>query len=389
MLSESAKARWSCALYFLLPGLCYSLLTCRMPAIKDGAHVDELQIGTALFVFGMASVVGLSGSSAAVRLIGHRLVLAVSAALTTAALIWIGGCESFSALIAGFCLAGFGIGMLDSQMNAQGMFFERKYKFRSMNIFHAFYSLGAIFGSIAASVGAGLDVSPLVNFLLIALPGGVACILVNRCLIEQEIKKINKDSSGTESPRLVIPLILIIIGLLCLLGYAIEGSVGEWGSLFLVNSKDADPSVAALVYGIFSATVFAVRIFGDKLRNSIDDYILLPINFVIAFIGMAIVLLSENAYVALLGYVIIGFGLATVVPTLFSLGGKCRNISPTNASSIIAIFAYSGLLVIPPSIGWLASHFSLEKALYLVLVLCILGFILTFALRSQKQKIEN
>ena len=49
MFSEAVKNKLSCAAFFFLPGLSYSLVTSRMPAIKESAQIDDLQLGIALF----------------------------------------------------------------------------------------------------------------------------------------------------------------------------------------------------------------------------------------------------------------------------------------------------------------------------------------------------
>lgn len=52
MFSEAVKNKLSCAAFFFLPGLSYSLVTSRMPAIKESAQIDDLQLGIALFCLG-------------------------------------------------------------------------------------------------------------------------------------------------------------------------------------------------------------------------------------------------------------------------------------------------------------------------------------------------
>ena len=59
MFSEAVKNKLSCAAFFFLPGLSYSLVTSRMPAIKESAQIDDLQLGIALFCLGIAGCIGL------------------------------------------------------------------------------------------------------------------------------------------------------------------------------------------------------------------------------------------------------------------------------------------------------------------------------------------
>lgn len=93
----------------------------------------------------------------------------------------------------------------------------------------------------------------------------------------------SSETSRVNTTKRAYPLILICFGLLSWLAYDIEGSVAEWGSVYMVSSKESDQAVAALVYGLFSGTIFIVRLFGDKLRESVGDFRLLPICSLIVF----------------------------------------------------------------------------------------------------------
>lgn len=388
MFSEAVRNKLSCAAFFFLPGLSYSLVTSRMPAIKEGAQIDDFQLGIALFCLGIAGCVGLFFSSRIVRLLKDRPTISVGASLGTIGLVISGCANSFASLIAGFVVIGFGIGLTDALMNAQGMFYERRYKTKSMNLFHAFFSLGGIIGSLAASLCAYLGLSPLFSFLVLVVPWTVVCLFGCQYLQEEDQSKKASTPSESTAAKRIYPLILICFGLLSWLAYDIEGSVAEWGSVYMVSSKKSDQAVAALVYGLFSGTIFIVRLFGDKLRESVGDFRLLPICSLIVFCGMSFVLSSAGPATALCGYVVMGLGLAPVVPTIFSLAGKCKGITASEASSFIAIVAYGGLLVVPPTLGWIASHSSLGTALCLVLVFCALAFVISLILPRLKDQLN-
>ena len=68
----------------------------------------------------------------------------------------------------------------------------------------------------------------------------------------------SSETSRVNTTKRAYPLILICFGLLSWLAYDIEGSVAEWGSVYMVSSKESDQAVAALVYGLFSGTIFIV-----------------------------------------------------------------------------------------------------------------------------------
>lgn len=124
------------------------------------------------------------------------------------------------------------------------MFYERRYKTRSMNLFHAFFSLGGIVGSLTASFCAYLDLSPLFSFLVLVVPWTVVCLFGCRYLQEEDRQVASSETSRVNTTKRAYPLILICFGLLSWLAYGIEGSVAKWGSVYMVSSKESDQAVA-------------------------------------------------------------------------------------------------------------------------------------------------
>lgn len=174
----------------------------------------------------------------------------------------------------------------------------------------------------------------------------------------------------------------MICAVCSLLAYASEGTVGEWGGLYLTGDKGADQSVAALVYGLFSIVAFFARLAGDPLRTKFGENNLMLCGLALALAAMGVVLTAESAYTVLAAYAVMGLGFAHVIPTLFSIAGRNGIIPAASATAAVAFMSYAGLLFVPPCIGWVAQHFSLHAALCLVPVMITVIFILTLRLKS-------
>jgi len=68
-------------------------------------------------------------------------------------------------------------------------------------------------------------------------------------------------------------------------------------------------------------------------------------------------------WIALIGFMLVGFGTASVVLIIFSLAGTSKKYSPGMAISIIATYAMVGMLGGPPIIGYMAHAFNLKYPL--------------------------
>lgn len=372
-------SKLACCVFFLLPGLIYGLVMSRLPAVKAAAELSDSLIGLCLFCMGSFGLIGLAGSPTLIKKIGSRFVLCLSSVVTTVGLCIIGYSSGVAAVLIGFGAMGLGISMLDVAMNTQGVLYEFYSRSQSMNLFHAFYSLGAVLASLIGSACATAGLSAGLNFLAASVPFVVISLALNRYLLPE---KQTKEEGKTVKTRHRIPLIIIVCGVMALLAYAAEGSVGEWGALYLTTVKEASVGVGALVYGIFSGVTFGARLIGDPLRKEFGEIPVIIAGSVIAFLGMVGVLSFGSVILVLISYAVMGLGLAPIVPTLFSMAGKNGKVPAAVATSTVAFMAYGGLLIVPPSIGWMAQHTNLHEALFIALGLIALMFSLALWLRK-------
>lgn len=372
-------SKLTCCVFFLLPGLIYGLVMSRLPAVKAAAGLSDSLIGLCLFCMGSFGLIGLAGSPILIKKIGSRFVLCFSAVITTVGLSIVGYSSGVAAVLIGFGAMGLGISMLDVAMNTQGVLYEFYSRSQSMNLFHAFYSLGAVLASLIGSACATVGLSAGLNFVAASVPFVVISLVLNRYLLPE---KQTKEEEKTVKTRHRIPLIIIVCSVMALLAYAAEGSVGEWGALYLTTVKEASVGVGALVYGIFSGVTFGARLIGDPLRKEFGEIPVVIAGSVIAFLGMVGVLSFSSVILVLISYAVMGLGLAPIVPTLFSMAGKNGKVPAAVATSTVAFMAYGGLLIVPPSIGWMAQHTNLHEALFIPLGLIALMFSLALWLRK-------
>lgn len=379
-----ATARLACMFYFMAPGLAYGLITSRMPALKHMTGATEGELGIILLCFGFSALIGLA--------FAPRLIAKTSAKAT---LLFAGAaCMVFTMVVpfsssvilfgAAMSLLGICMGLCDVTMNVQGVVVERTYKKSSMNVLHAGYNIGAAAAALSGSVFAATSLSVWVNF---ALPVAIMSVMLwwaEPRLIADAPEKINSKAENSSSvvvePKKRLPFLVWICGLLCVCCYVCEGSVGEWGSLYLHQEKAAPESIAALVYAGFSVCALLCRLVADRLRNNFGDFLVGTTGALFALVGMLTVLLASSWTVCLIGYAMMGLGLAPIVPIAFSRAGAIKGVSTARATSLVSLLAYAGLLFAPPAFGISAEHFGLHTALSAVPVLLTILLVLAVML---------
>lgn len=366
-ISEYTKARLAVSFFFAASTIFYAILLSRMPALKSQVGADEAEVGLIILSMGLCGFAALLGSARALRCFGSGRLCRWSAALMVVSLLVAMFAVNVWQLAIGVGIFGFFMGMLDACVNTQGMLIEKHFSRPSMSFLHAFYGFGIFLGSASGSVFSSLSLSPLPNvaffaalFFLLFLP---AC----RSLQHEDEPQAGRGGTK-ESGR--IPLFVIGCGLGYLLIEAVEGSSGDWGSLYLFSVKGADEKTAALAYGAYGSAAAVCRLFGDRMRARFGDRTLSVAGSAIAFCGLAVTLFAGNPLICLAGYAILGAGISPVGPIFFSQAGRCPGVSLERASSAVSVLAYSSLLLFPPLLGGIAKLVGLATALLLPFVLC-------------------
>ena len=366
-MTAFTRERLACAYFFAVPGLAYGIFTSRLPAIKAIVQANDGQIGILLLVFGAASFTGLISSRHALNRWGVKSLIRATAILLSVFMSLLGLSENYALLLLMAFLGGVCSGLCEVAMNAQGMLIEQKYKKLCMASLHASFSFGGLTGSLSGALFAFLELSPGINF--IAISGGyiLLCPLAFRSLENSAPENRRKNATEKRRP----PAFICLCGLMSMLCYVSEGSVGEWGSILLHSVKGAPQDQAALVFGCFCLTMVIFRFAGDRLRCVFGDMILVCGGGALGAICMAVVLLSPSPTVCLIAYSMMGMGFAPIVPILFSRAGKYPGVSPSVASSTMSIMSYTGLLVFPPFLGFLGDNIGLDRALWLIAAACL------------------
>lgn len=378
-----ASARLACMFYFMAPGLAYGLVTSRMPALKNMTGATEGELGIILLCFGLSALIGLAFAPRLIAKISAKTTLLASSLACMVFVVLVSFSSSVWFFGIAMALLGICMGLCDVTMNVQGVEVERAYKKSSMNILHAGYNIGAAAAACAGSIFAATNFGVWVNFVLpVAVMAGMLLWAEPRLVTGNLEKPERSESSPLVSvePKKRLPFLVWVCGLLCVCCYVSEGSVGEWGSLYLHQEKAAPESIAALVFAGFSICSLLCRLVADRLRNNFGDFLVSTAGATIALAGMLTVLSSSSWSICLIGYAMMGLGQAPIVPIAFSRAGAIKGVSTARATSLVSLLAYAGLLFAPPAFGLSAEHFGLHTALCAVPVLLTITVLLAFLL---------
>jgi predicted MFS family arabinose efflux permease len=352
---------------FFLNGAMIGTWVAQIPFVQERLDVSKSTIGLSLLCMA-------AGAMIAMPLTGQVLDRRSSGAVTrVVSLVYLPllalplFAPSPVLLGAGLVVFGAANGSMDVAMNAHGVAVERTLGKPIMSSLHAGWSFGGLAGSGAVALGVALGVDPRVEG---AVAAGVLWLLA--LAITSRLGTASAHSEHGSSGFALPSRGVLLIGALCFLVMVTEGAMGDWSGIYLKNDLGASGSAAATGFAGFSLGMALARITGDDLNRRLGAGRLLSGGMALVTVALASVLLIGEPVVAVIGFALIGIGIANAVPLLFSAAGRV----PPSGPSLAAVFTvgYTGFIVGPPLIGVLADAISLPAALG---VLCAAGLAVT------------
>ncbi len=250
-------------------------------------------------------------------------------------------------------------GAMDVAMNAHGVAVERSLAKPIMSSLHGGWSLGgfAAAGLVVISGAAGVDPR------LESLVGGVALWLAALWITTRLGSASSHSEVGT---GFALPSrAVLLIGGLCFLVMMTEGGIADWGGIYLRQDAGASTAAAAMAFTGFSLGMAIARLGGDVLNARLGAGRLLRGGMTLVAIALGALLLVGEVAPAVVGFTLCGLGIANGVPLLFSAAGRLDPPSPSLAAAFT--LGYTGFIVGPPVIGFLADQFGLPRTLSLLL----------------------
>jgi len=249
-------------------------------------------------------------------------------------------------------------------MNVQAVIVERAGATPMMSGFHAFYSLGGIFGAASISILLMLGAAPL-DSTLAALAVMVLAVLV-------AYPGLLPYGNPAEGPAFAIPRgVVLFLGVLCFIVFLVEGSMLDWSAVLTTEQRGTGPAQAGFAFASFSMAMTAGRLIGDRVVAKMGRRPVVAIGGLLAAGGIALATLVSIRAVALLGYALVGVGCSNIVPVLFTAVGRQRTMPQAVAVPAITTLGYAGILTGPAGIGFIAHHSNLSVAFLFVAALMV------------------
>ncbi|QGY47119.1 MFS transporter [Maribellus comscasis] len=376
---DKKRARLAVSLVYFCMGLAFASWASRIPDIKTTLQLSDGVFGSILFALPVGQFLMMPFSGKLVTRFGSHNVLKFALPAYTFALSGIGLVQ------AGWQLAGvlflFGIfgNMCNISVNTQGVAAERLYGRPIMASFHGGWSLAGFTGALIGLVMVNLKVAPFWHFVVIILIVWGIVKINYPYLLRSEAHK------GKNEPRRKFFMkpdgILLQLGIIGFFSMASEGAMFDWSGVYFKDVVKAPDSLVILGYTSFMIMMATGRFLADYLISKIGRKRLMRICGIMISGGLFTSVIFPYLIPSTIAFMMVGLGVSSIVPTVYSTAGKQHKIPPGIALATVSSVSFLGFLMGPPLIGFIAEAFGLR---YSYAVIGVFGIGITLLVAKVK-----
>lgn len=371
-------ARTAVSMVFFLHGVVFANWAARIPDVQHKLGLSDQQLGFVLLgiSFGVLTMLPFAGGF--INRYGSRAMSVIGGMMHAASLLLLGFASNFWMLFAALFFHGGAGSLMDMAMNTSGVEVERVIHKRIMSSLHAMFSLGFSFGSLLG--GWLVDLSVTDHFVRIA-----PLLILGNALCWFGLLPSKPAPSTAQSGAIfsLPPRPLWLAGLVIFAAIIGEGGAVDWSTKYMRDVIGAEAHIAAYALTAFSLCMMIGRFLGDTLAQRFTAATVVRWGGILGAAGLALLIGIPSVTTAVIGFGLVGFGVSTGIPLVFSTVGSLPNIASGTAIAGVATIGYAGLLAGPPLIGLVSQAFTLRGGLLVVFVLMLVLSVSAQALRPK------
>jgi len=285
-------------------------------------------------------------------------------------LILIGFTANLWQLIFVLLLFGSARNLMTLSINTQGVAVQALYKKSIMATFHGIWSLAGFAGAAFGLVMVYFNVLPAWHFIAVSiLLVAFTLYFIRHTLLQQPMPQTRRPVYSLPDKH------LLKFSLICFACMACENTMYDWSALYFQKIVNPDKTIATAAFVIYLVAMTTGRFFGDRVVTNLGIKTVLKYSGLFILCGLLLAVGLPYTLTAGFGFVLVGFGVSCIVPMIFSLAGKSKNMSSSSALASISTVGYLGFVLVPPFVGYIAQTASLRLSFGII---AMFGVVIVF-----------
>jgi MFS family permease len=369
-------------LVFFLQPIAFGSWLVRIPEVQMALGLGPAGLAVALLGLPCGTLLTLPFAGPLVGKIGPRAAIIIGFVLYSIAMMLPGLASESSLLFVALMLIGSSMSFVELGLNVQADAVEKASGSMIMTTSHGFWSVGIMVGSLIGSALAALGLEPRWAIALVAaivLPVSIVVALALPVYAETADANQGKRSAWALPSWALLGICFFVFGITMT-----EGAMADWSAIFLRDALGAEPGTVGLGYSVFALMVASGRFGGDTLKRRFGAVITARICGTLALLGAAILFVTPNTVLALVGFAVIGLGVSVGFPLAVTAAAGLTDRAASANVAILSFVALLGFLVGPPVIGFVAEHADMRLGIACVVPALLVSLVLTGRLATNR-----
>jgi MFS family permease len=146
----------------------------------------------------------------------------------------------------------------------------------------------------------------------------------------------------------------------------------------------APSALQGLGFTAFMFTMAGGRFVADTFAQRFGLKRTLQVSGSLTVTGLLVAVIFPQIYTAMAGFMLVGVGVSSVVPMIYSAAGKSKTMSPGVALAAVSTIGFAGFFIGPPMIGFIAGLATLRASFLFVAFMGLCVFVLSTRARFDK-----
>jgi MFS family permease len=350
--------------FFFLAGICFASWASRIPDIQSKLQLNSAALGGILLCLPVGLLVSLPVAGFLVAKYGSRYMVMASAILYSCTLPMMGIASSPLQLMTALFVFGFGGNMINISVNTQAVGTENLYHKPIMASFHGLWSMAGFSGAALGTVMVHFHVLPPYHFFCITALAAVILLIFSGKLIPKDANQDDNQPVFAKPDKSILHF-----GLIAFCSMICEGAMFDWSGIYFAKVVKPDPTLVTVGYTAFMSTMATGRFVGDWVAFRLGMKKMLQLSGIMTALGLLLAVFFPMFITATIGFLIVGAGVSSVIPMIYSAAGRSKIMSPGVAIAAVSTIGYLGFLFGPPFIGFIAQVTSLRISFGLIAIM--------------------
>ncbi|GEP97388.1 MFS transporter [Chitinophaga cymbidii] len=357
--------RLALSVFFFIQGLVFASWASRIPDIKEQMRLSDGALGGLLLALPAGQMAGMALSGYLVSRFGSRLIMLIAAFLYPGGLILLGAANSVTLLAGALVLFGLCGNLMNIAANTQAVGVEALYRRSILASFHGLWSLAGFTGGLLGALMVARHQTPLVHYAIVFALTMLLVATSAAYLLPRDAPK----KSGGHSIFVKPDRNIIVLGLITFACMICEGTMFDWSGVYFDQVVHAPVEWSRLGFIAFMSAMAGGRFAADYFITRFGAKPMLKSSGIIILTGLLLSVLLPSIVTATIGFLLVGLGVASVVPLSYSIAGRSKTIPPGVALAMVSSIGFLGFLLGPPLIGFVAEGYGLRWSFTLIAVL--------------------